>query len=132
MSLALYIVPERKIAGFDSFVSGKALGHCEHLARLAGQAGVRPLTEFFSQDPAEAAAFLEDQGIELPAGGLPAEPWFSPEHGLASVRGLLDYLAAHPEASSDAPALVADLKEVEEALARLAAEGIGWRLAMDF
>ncbi len=132
MSAALYIIPERAIDGFDPGVNGKALGRSTTLDRLAKQAGVKSLMEFFSQDPEEAAAFLEDQGVEYPTDELPAEQWFTPEEGLATVRGLLGHLAGQPDSIREAAALADDLREFEAVLSRLAVEGVRWHLAVDF
>jgi len=132
MSVALFIVAERDVAGFDVFVNGKALGHAEHLDRLAEHAGVRPLMEFFSQDPTEAASFLEDEGVEPPEGGFPPLEWYSAEDGLRTVQGLLSYLTEHPTAVPGVPALVEDLREFDSVLSRLATEGVRWHLAVDY
>jgi hypothetical protein len=132
MGVALFIVPEREIPGLDVFVNGKALGHSEELDRLAERAGVRPLMGFFSQDPAEAAAFFEDEGIDAPEDGFPLEEWFPAEEGLTTIRGLLSYLEANPAEVPDSSGLIEDLKEFESLLGRLASEGVGWHLSVDF
>ncbi len=132
MGAALYIVPERDVEGFDTTIDGKALGHSEQLDQLAELAGVRPLMEFFSQDAEELAEFLEAEGIEPPLNALPAEQWFLAEDGLLSVRGILSYLAANPNATPHVPAIIEDLKAFESVLGRLGSEGIRWHLAIDF
>ena len=132
MSVALFIVAEWDVPGFDVFVNGKALGHAKHLDRLAEHAGVRPLMAFFSLDPLEAASFLEDEGVEPPEGGFPPLEWYSAEDGLKTVRRLLSYLAEHPNVGPDVPALVEDLRESESVLSRLASEGVRWHLAVDY
>jgi hypothetical protein len=132
MGVALYIVPEREVEGLDTFVNGKALGHSEHLEQLAERAGVRPLMEFFSQDPEDLAEFLDTEGAEPTADGLPAEQWFPAADGLVTVRGLLSYLSAESTAVPDATAIIGDLQEFESVLGRLAAEGVQWHLSVDF
>jgi hypothetical protein len=132
MGAALYIVPEVDIEGFDTMVDGKALGHTEQLDQLAELAGVRPLMEFFSQDPEELAEFLEAEELEPPTDPLPAEQWFTAEDGLMSVRGILAYLAAHPNATPEEAAIIEDLSAFESVLVRLESEGIRWHLAVDF
>jgi hypothetical protein len=132
MGVALFIVPEREIPGLDVFVNGKALGHSKELDRLAERAGVSPLMEFFSENPESAAAFCEDAGGDPPEEGFPAEEWFPAEDGLTTVRGLLSYLEANPTEVRDSSALIEDLKEFESVLSRLASEGVGWHLAVDF
>ncbi len=132
MSVALFIVAEHEVAGLDTFVNGKALGRSNHLDRLSERASVRPLMEFFSIAPEEAAAFIEEAGGEVPKEGLPAEQWFSAEDGLATVRGLLDCLSASPRAVANGKAIVSDLREFETVLSRLAIEGVRWHLAVDY
>jgi hypothetical protein len=132
MSVALFIVPEREIPGLDVFVNGKALGHCKQLDLLAKRAEVRPLMEFFSVDPESAAAFCEEAGADAPEGGFPPEQWFPAEEGLTTVRGLLSYLEANPTEVKDSSAVIEDLKEFESLLGRLAPEGVGWHLSVDF
>src|SRR4051812_43195964 len=94
MGTAYFIVLERDIDGVDASMDGKSLSrHVESLDDAARQLGVRPLSEFFSADPAELAEFIEgdgqDAGIELPS-----LQQFSAQDGLATVRAL----AAHPAA----------------------------------
>ena len=132
MSVALYIVAEQEVPGLDTSVNGKALGRSNQLDGLAERAGVRPLMEFYSISPEEAAAFLEDAGGEGPKEGFPAEQWFPAEDGLATVRGLLAYLAAFPRAVANKGAIVSDLQEFEDVLSRLATAGIRWHLAVDY
>lgn len=132
MSVALFVVAERKVKGLDTEVNGKALGRCEHLDRLARAAGVREFMEFFSEDPTEASATAEEFGLETPPGGFPAEQWFPAEAGLVTVRGLLGHLAANPSAVSDAERIAEDLREFESVLAALSAAGVRWHLAVDY
>ncbi len=83
--MALYIVLENNNPGFDPFVNGKVLGQSEkQFAEVAGRLGVRPLMEFFSINPQEAAEFLESEGVSdvapprgavvLPGGRAPDRP----------------------------------------------------------
>ena len=132
MSAALFIVPEREVPGLDVFVNGKALGHAKDLDGLAERAGVHPLMDFFSVDPESAAAFCEEAGADAPEGGFPPEQWFPAADGLTTVRGLLSYLEANPTAARDSSAVIEDLKDFESILSRLASEGVGWHLAVDF
>jgi hypothetical protein len=132
MGAALYVVPERDVEEFDNFTNGKALARCEQLDQLAELAGVRPLMEFFSQDPEEPVTFLEAEGLKPPPDVVPAEQWFPAEDGLLSVRGIRSYLELNPEATPDVPAIIEDLKEFESVLGRLGTEGIRWHLAVDF
>ena len=130
MGAALFIVPQRAIDGFDPFVGGEALGrYAEDLDRLADEAGVRSLMEFFSASSEDIRG--EDEGSERPAGASFDADWFEAGDGLASVRGLIRHLAERPQAVGDAAELIEDLREFEVVLSRLAQEGVPWHLAVD-
>lgn len=136
MGVALFIAPERDVAGLDTFVDGKALAHARDLDGLARAAGVRPLMEFFSQSPDDLLSFLGEEGddgeLHLPEGfTAPPEEWFDAAAGLESVRGLLGHLAAHPEGVRSLDRVIEDLRQFEEVLAALAREGVRWHLGVD-
>jgi hypothetical protein len=133
MGAALFIVPERSIDGFDPFVSGEALGRsADVMDRLADEAGVRSLMEFFSVSSEDVRGFLgEDEGSEKLAGALFDADWFEARDGLASVRSLIRYLTDRPQAVGNAEELIEDLREFEVVLSRLAQEGVRWHLAVD-
>ena len=83
MSVACYVVLERKIPGFEIFINGKALGHAsELLDSLAKDEGVLPLSDFFSVMFADRAVRSKEsksfrarvsKPLGDPAGG--AKPW---------------------------------------------------------
>jgi len=99
MGVAYYPVLEKKIPGFEpaTAISGKALAQAmEVLERCAVAAGVRPLSEFFSESASES---FESIGEDLPEGMKESDiEWFAPEVGLTAIRGLSEYISAHPEA----------------------------------
>ena len=126
MGSAHYIVLERKIDGLDTTMDGKSLSrHIESLDRAARQLGVRPLSEFFSIAPEEAAEFMEGEGIDAGNIELAALQQFSPEDGLATVRALLSHTAVH------ANHIVHDLRECERILSAAAQHGVGWHFEID-
>ncbi len=131
MSVALYIVTEQEVKEFDTFVNGKFLGHCDRLDQLAELAGVQPLIDFCSGDPAEIADFLEQEGMAT-SDQIPAEEWFTAEAGLATVRGLLATLAANPQTVTNPAEIAADLQEFEIVLQQLAQTEVRWHLAVDY
>ncbi|WP_165226931.1 hypothetical protein [Aquisphaera insulae] len=132
MSTALFIIAERDVPGLNPYVNGKPLAHEPNLDRVAKAAGVRPLMEFFSVDPEEAAAMMEDLGQDPPAEGFPAEAWFEAAEGLATVRGLSRQVGADPSAVRDPEAVLEDLRGFEEVLSGLQAAGVRWHLSVDF
>ncbi|HWL52365.1 MAG TPA: hypothetical protein VNQ90_08015 [Chthoniobacteraceae bacterium] len=126
MGAAYYIIAEHKPEEMDLFVNGKALARADQrLASAARKLGVRELLDFFSQDPEEAAEFVEDPEVLK---NLPPEEWFAPADGLKTVRALLPEFLTSPE---DA-AIADDLREFEGVLVRLEEAGLRWHLSVDF
>jgi hypothetical protein len=76
-----------------------------YLEALAREAGVRPLMEFLGEDR-----------------------WFTAAEGLATVRGLRDYLTTHTERVAEVRRVIGDLRALEQLLRRLEREGIRWHL----
>jgi len=133
MSVAWYIVLERKIPGFDHSVNGKALSRgAKVLDALAREAGARPLMDFFSASSEELAGFAEDQGIDLKEGAtkLAPEKWFSAHEGLKTVRALARVV--EDGKTEHAQAILDDLAEFNKVLEVAANNGVGWHLAIDF
>jgi hypothetical protein len=80
MSVALFIVPETEIEGFDTFVNGKFIGQESDrtIDKFCKKVGVPSLYEFVSQDPDELADFIEGEGVGV-SDNLPALEWFEAE-----------------------------------------------------
>ena len=126
MGAALHIVLEKEIPGVDTIIDGKMLSRAEkHLAGAAKRLGVRPLMEFFSVNPEEAAGFLESEGVEVE---IPAEQWFSAEEGLRTVQALL----GEADSSSESRAAKDDLLGCERVLREAQKREVRWHLAIDF
>lgn len=135
MSTALYIVLERPIPNFDAFVNGKSAAQAlERLEAVAKQLGVRPLMEFFSIDPEEAADFLGEHGAsdEEVVSGLSPSQWFAAQEGIDTVRGLLDHLRSNRSSVANSEEVIRDLEEFERVLAMAEQEHTKWHLAMDY
>ena len=133
MSVAFYIVLERKIPGLDHSVNGKALGRAgEVLDTLAQEAGAQPLMDFFSASPEELAGLAEDLGMDLKEEATKLAPvkWFSANEGLKTVRALAR--AVDNGKTEHAEAILDDLKEFNKVLEVAADNGVGWHLAIDF
>lgn len=130
MSVAWYIVLEREIPGSETFINGKALGHAsELLDSLATHAGVLPLSGFFSASTEELTGFAADHGMDLKElGTVPAEKWFLPEDGLTTLGALMK--AA--ESGKIGDHIVKDLQDFQAVLQSAQANGVRWRLAVDF
>ena len=129
---AFYIAAEHELAGFDHLlVDGKALAHAPdgELDARCRELGVRPLMEFFSQDPEATAELIANSGGDPAAVNIPAEQWFDPSEGLATVQALLNAPAALP---GSAAAVAEDLRGCERVLIHLLSERVRWHLAIDF
>ena len=132
MGLAWYIVGEKEVPGFDTFVDGKAIAHADEelLADIFKSLHVPPLMDFFSQSPEEIRDF-SDEETDMPP-DLPEEEWFSAADGLKTVRTLAQHLEKHPHVLSGSEEILEDLKEYDRILSRFEKQGIRWHLAIDF
>jgi hypothetical protein len=127
MGAAYFIVLERKIDGLDTGMDGKSISeHIESLDDAARQLGVRPLSEFFSADPAQLAEFMEGEGVDVGDVAPPALQQFTAQDGLATVRALASHAAAR------ADGVAQDLRECERILSAAAQHGVGWHFEVDF
>jgi len=98
----------------------------ESLDDAARQLGVRPLSEFFSADPAQLAEFMEGEGIEVGDTAPPALQQFTAQDGLATVRALAS------QAVAQADGVAQDLRECERILSAAARHEVGWHFEVDF
>jgi len=127
LSVAWYIVLERKIPGFDHVVNGNAVARADdQLDALADEKGLPTVMSFFSVSPEELAGFAGDHGVSLKK-PVP-EKWFSADDGLKTVNGLIDAAARE---KVDAR-IIADLQEFKTVLETAGQNGVGWHLAVDF
>ena len=127
MGAAYFIVLERKIDGVDTGMDGKRLSQqIKSLDEAARQIGVRPLSEFFSADPAQLAEFMEGEGVDVGDTAPPPLQQFTAQEGLATVRALASHAAAR------ADGVAKDLRECERILSAAAQHGVGWHFEVDF
>ncbi len=127
MSAAYFIVLEREIEGLDTAMDGNSLSRkVESLDAAARELGVRPLSEFFSADPEQAAEFMESEGIDAAGVELPPLQQFSAQDGLTTVRALLSHSMASDEQVG------ADLQECDRILSAAARHGVDWHFDIDF
>lgn len=137
MGVAYFISPEpypESAGRIDCDVNGKTLAKLgdARLDRVCREAGVRTLSEFFSQNPDEALAFMEEEGLDPPPGGMPPEEWFDAGEGVRTFRALL---ARAPELANrryTADDVTAELERFIEVLTALHERSIRWHLTVDF
>lgn len=126
MGAAYFIVLEREIDGVDTGMDGKSLArHMESLDDAARQLGVRPLSEFFSSDPAQLAEFMEGEGADAGGFEFPVIQQFSAQNGLATLRALA------ADAAARADGVMQDLHECESILSAAAQHNVGWHFEID-
>jgi hypothetical protein len=133
MGVAYFIVLEHKIEGLDTIMDGKCLAKAaEVLDAVAPQLGVRPISEFISTDPEQAAEFLEDEGADVGAIKLPPLQQFAAQEGLTTVRALMTHVQSQPQIVKQADGVIQDLRECEHVLNIAAQHGVGWHFEIDF
>ena len=133
MGVAYFIVLDRKIRGLDTVMDGKMLAAAApSLDVIATELQVRPLSEFISLDPEQAADFLESEDAGSGGADVPPLRQFSAHEGLATVRALLAHLQAKPAAVKQAENMLRDLRDCERILSTAAQHGVKWHLEVDF
>jgi hypothetical protein len=132
MSAAYFIVLENKIHNLDCSMDGKALARAtEALEELALLHNVRPLTGFTSIDPADAAAFLDGEGITPDEIKLPPLQQFAPQDGLITVKTLISHLELQPSAVRNSEAVLDDLRNCERILSSAQQHEVRWHFEVD-
>ncbi|MBI4750898.1 MAG: hypothetical protein HY774_20660 [Acidobacteria bacterium] len=131
----LYIVIEIKIPDFDHYVSGRVLSRVEPVLHAVAQhQNVKPLMEFFSQNPEATLEILRSEGVPVKKQKpkiLP-EQWFEAKEGLATVQTLLKWVTENPERIKNHEALITELKDFKRVLERAQAAGVRWHLDVDY
>ncbi len=95
-------------------------------AETATRLGVRPLMEFFSQNPEEARDFFEGEGMDDVE--IPDEQWFPAEEGLRTVQALLREV----DSSQELKDTKEDLLQFERVLGEAQKNKVRWHLAVDY
>ncbi len=133
MGGGFFIVLERRIDGLDTETDGKGLSRAADVLDAAAlQLRVRPLSEFISVDPEQAAEFLRGESVDAGDIELPPLQQFSAQEGLATVRALLSHVQAQPSAFKDPGYVIQDLDECERILGVATQQGVGWHFEVDF
>ena len=108
---AVRIIPyyDKPLAEADTFLSGQALArNCLHLDRLAEERGLKSISAFGFPDALRGETVV----------------WHEAGSGLPTITGLLEAVAAYPNAVDDAAAVVADLEKIKFAFEAAAPQGI--------
>jgi hypothetical protein len=112
--VALFIVLEREVTDFDTFVNGKAIGAAlEKLDSIARGLGERDLSSF----------------VEMDHGKM--ETWFAPEGGIQVVTALEAALQKSPRKVKKSKAVQEDLREYLDVLTYARNHGIKFRFHVD-
>ena len=135
MAASMYIVVEGEDPGYNIFVNGRALArHEDALEKLALRIGARPLIEFFSADENSLALLIEEgAGNQDLMRKLPPPQWYSAADGLSTVEGLVEELKRDPQQlGSEGQAVLEELREYREVLAKTGARQLRWHLAVSW
>ena len=132
MGVAYFIVLERKLGGLDAMMDGKCLARAaEILDAISPHLGIRPISDFISVDPEQAAAFLKGEGADVGDMELPPLHQFTADEGLTTVRALLAHVQSKPQTVNQPEGVVQDLRESERILIAAAQHGVGWHFEID-
>lgn len=132
MGAGWYVALEREIPGVGGLLphNGRALLFAQHhLEEIARAAGLPPLKEFFSSDPASVAAYLREQGIDADANEFADEDWYDAADALPTVQRCIEALHDPPVGLGSVEKVRADLAVMAAVLERSAAEGVRVHIA---
>src|SRR5437764_9811360 len=128
MALALLVTLEKEIpqsAAYAKAASGKALAReSDRLDTAARTVKVPALTAMLSESQAALIAQLKEEGFDPTKMRLPPEKWFGAAEGLASVRPLIDHVAANLNNFKQPNPILRDLRAVEALLVAADAAGV--------
>lgn len=128
MGVAYFIQLDAEDQNLASTVDGPNLAEASDiLNQVAMSIGLRALDEFLSGSPDNIEEFDLD-----PNAGPEEEIWFEPAEGIDWFGKMAAHIEANPDAVSDAPAVLADLRNFRNALAKIANLKARWHLRMDF
>jgi hypothetical protein len=128
MALAIVVTLEREIpelAAYTKAATGKALAReSDKLDSTARRKNVTAITSMLSESQAALIAQLKEDGFDPAKMRLPPERWFPAADGIASVRGIAEYVAANLNDYKQPNPILRDLKAIEALLAAAAAAGV--------
>ena len=128
MALALLVTLEKEIpqsAAYAKAASGKALAReSDRLDTAARTVKVPALTAMLSESQAALIAQLKEEGFDPAKMRLPPEKWFPAAEGLASIRPLIDHVAANLNNFKQPNPILRDLRAAEALLVAADAAGV--------
>lgn len=136
MSLAFFIVLDNPEPGFDTFVNGKHLAHCDELEEITQRLGIADIYDYCDGD---AEGMYGEDGEEYDDGGegdgglLDASQyaWFDPAEGISYFGKIKAYLENDGAAIPNVNGIIEDLDEFLELLYKAAAIDAKWHLQLD-
>jgi hypothetical protein len=130
MGVAVYVVLDREVAGFDpAALPGKAIGaNYETLERLAQDSNVKSLGDFFGMSVHDAADLL---GEDLPESDA-VERWHEPQECIVTVIALVRALGERALGIPDPESVLADLQLLLSQLDFAKRAGARFHVTMDF
>lgn len=132
MGVAYFIVLDKPIPDFDTFVNGKNVAReIPRLNRMARDLDIPTFDDLVSYDPAELQEMAEDFGVENPI-EAPPEKWFSAAEGIQWIDSLRQHINQNPDTIKNPSGIIEDLQEYHAVLAKAQEVGARWHLAIDF
>jgi hypothetical protein len=134
MSVAFYIVLDHQNTGFDTFVNGKALAHCDELEAILKKLALKDIYgyveddigEFLDDEIGDDEDFREEMMVDCSK-----YQWFTAREGITYFSKIKSYLQRHTLDVENADYIISDLDEYIELLNKAASIGAKWHLRMD-
>jgi hypothetical protein len=120
MSVAFYIVLDHQNPGFDTFVNGKALAHCDELESILKNLALKDIYEYVEVDFEEETSFDPSK-----------YKWFTATKGVDYFSKIKSYVQDHALEVENADYVVSDLDEYIDLLNKAASIGAKWHLQID-
>lgn len=132
MSAAFFIVLDNPDPGFDTFVNGKAVAHCDEIEGITQSLTLKSIYDYVDGD---MDGFLEegydDEGEEL-AFDSSKYAWFGAAEGIAYFSKIKNHIQSNCATFQNAEAIVADLDEYIDLLHKAASIGAKWHLELGY
>ncbi len=131
MGVAFFIVLDNPDPGFDTFVNGKAVAHCDEIEDITQLLTLKSIYDYVDGD---MDGFLEegyDNEAEEPAIDSSKYAWFGAAEGIAYFSKIKNHIQSNSAALQNAEAIVADLDEYIDLLHKAASIGAKWHLEVD-